>query len=209
MKIKKTEKYKWVLQDKYEDWFNNRESILNFSVINFLYETSFNLDTHINETTNFTNVINFFQTLNSIYYNNNRRQPKSVFMSAGLMFHTNSWLSYHNCFDLNFYKLDVIMVYDNESNIKFLVDKSIEKYNIFRQLKTVINNKGFSSRKDVILVDNLNEMFIEEYNITNENLIIPFEKMQEKYLNSQKKTILKELKESIVLKTNSDIENLF
>ena len=209
MKIKKTEKYKWVLQDKYEDWFNNRKSILNFDIINFVYETLFNLDTHINETTNFTNVINFFQTLNSIYYNNNRRQPKNVFMSAGLMFYTNNWLSYHNYFDLNSYKLGVIMVYDNESNIKFLVDKNIEKYNIFRQLKTAINNKGFSSRKDIILVDNLNEMFIEEYDITNEDLIIPFEKMQEKYLNSQKKTILKELKESIVLATKSDIENWF
>ena len=209
MKIKKTKEYKWVLQDKYEDWFNNRNSILNFDIINFVYETLFSLNIDIDKTTNFTNVINFFQTLNSIYYNDNRRQPKSVFMSAGLMFYTNNWLSYYNCFDLNSYKLGVIMVYDNESNIKFLVDKNIEKKNIFRQLKTTINNKGFSSRKDIILVDNLNKMFIEEYDITNENLIIPFEKMQEKYLNSQKKTILKELKESIVLETNSDIENFF
>lgn len=209
MKIKKTKEYKWVLQDKYEDWFNNRNSILNFDIINFVYETLFSLNIHIDKTTDFTNVNNFFQTLNSIYYNEDRRKPKSVFMSAGLMFYTNNWLSYYNWFDLNSYKLGVIMVYDNESNIKFLVDKNIEKKNIFRQLKTAINKKGFSSRKDIILVDNLNEMFIEEYKITNKDLIIPFEKMQEKYLNSQKKTILKELKKSIVLETNSDIEKFF
>lgn len=209
MKIKKTKEYKWVLQDKYEDWFNNRNSILNFDIINFVYETLFSLNIHIDKTTDFTNVNNFFQTLNSIYYNENRRKPKSVFMSAGLMFYTNNLLSYYNWFDLNSYKLGVIMVYDNESNIKFLVDKNIEKKNIFRQLKIAINKKGFSSRKDIILVDNLNEMFIEEYKITNKDLIIPFEKMQEKYLNSQKKTILKELKKSIVLETNSDIEKFF
>ena len=192
VKIKETEKYKWIYQEEYDNWFKNRDSINNASIYHFVAEILNNELCNQYNYFNHSKHLSIFMNNNGIYNSNRRNTNKNVFVTSGVVFSNNHYRVVAQ--NLHNYDLIVLQVIDKETNnIKFLVKESEIKSGIIKELKTTINSNGFNSRKDIIVLDTLSD-FIETFEIDDN---ISFDKVQEEYCKEHFEETLLLLKEAV------------
>ena len=211
VKIKATEKYKWIYQDSYDIWYNNQNTIGCDNFIYFIIENCngdfpypfITNDEHRDKNFNdYKSMYQFFQHNLALDRNSRRTEINSLFTTSGLLFGTidrryicRGYDNLINYFNFDNFHLFAIQVLDIETNtVKFIVDNSVANSSIIKQLKTAINSNGFSSRKDMIYISDIHQMFVEYVEI---NYDLPFDKMQEEYCEEVKEFVLEELKKSI------------
>lgn len=193
VRIKETEKYKWIYQDDYDKWFKNRNSVNRANVYHFVMEKQ--VDWILNLSYPYQNVydINKFFLLGNYLYNNNRRKINTrVYIISGIVFGNDD---YYNICDIDKFNLLAINVIDKETNApKILVNKQYVNTGLIKELKTSINKTGMSSRKDIILLEDFSE-YIEYFDYFDDK--VPFDKIQDEYCDETAEEVLSLLKQSI------------
>lgn len=201
VKIKETEKYKWIYQEEYDNWFKNRDSINNANIYHFVAEILNNKVCDTYSYFNHSKHLSIFMNNNGIYNSRRRNTNKNVFVTSGVVFSNNH---YEHAINLHNYDLIVLQVIDKETNnIKFLVKESEIKSGIIKELKTTINSNRFNSRKDVIVLDTLSD-FIETFEIDDN---ISFDKVQEEYCKEHFEETLLLLKEAVKSTKSEELES--
>ncbi len=194
VKIKETENYKWIYQDEYNQWFDNRASVLNANIHDFIIEKMIDKVMHRTEKTLYGDSMKcFFLHGNYIYDNHRRRKYSRTFITSGLLFASNY---YRRTSDyLCNHELIAIQVLDKKTgSIKILVKEEAINHSLIKELKTQMNKRGFNSRKDIIKLETLYE-FIEVQPDIDDSM--PFDKVQEDYCIEKAEEALVLLKQSI------------
>lgn len=195
VKIKETENYKWIYQDEYDQWFDNRASVLNANIHHFINEKK--SDRTIRYMTNFT--INgysmecFFLHENYTYNNYRRKKYNYTFITSGLLFVNDDYRGTSD--NLHLHKLIAIQVLDKKTgSIKILVNQEDVNHSLIKELKTQMNMREFNSRKDIIKLETLSEFIDIRPDIDDS---MPFDKVQEDYCIEKAEEALALLKQSI------------
>lgn len=211
-KLKKTETYKWIHQDRYDKWFDNCEftDFRKLQVPNFVDEclstNKFEINNGESYTTRFTNhnrfanyCDNMFENTN--YFHSNYRAPadlKNLFITKGCIFAIEGYYVANTNVFTNFsisHKLIALHVVDSKGVEKMLIDSAIITTSIGKKIKSSMNAKGLSSRKNAVSIDDLDSLFteyIEDYDST-----VPFEKLSPSYLETQSSIILESLRANL------------
>jgi len=196
VKIKETENYKWIYQDEYDQWFDNRASVLNANIHDFIIEKK--ADQVIPRTYKTLDHCSmgmecFFLHGNYRYDNYRRKEYKYTFITSGLLFASTYYKGFSDC--LYLHELIAIQVLDKKTGgIKILVDQEAIEHSLIKELKTQMNMRGFNSRKDIIKLETLSE-FIEIHPDIDDSM--PFDKVQEDYCIEKAAEALILLKQSI------------
>lgn len=194
VKIKETENYKWIYQDEYNQWFDNRASVLNANIHDFIIEKKTDKVVHRTEKTLSGHSMEcFFLHGNYRYDSYQRRKYNYTFITSGLLFASDY---YRGVYDyLYHHNLIAIQVLDKKTgSIKILVNEEAVNSSLIKELKTQMNMRGFNSRKDIIKLETLSEFMEISPNI-NDNM--PFDKVQEDYCIEKAEEALLLLKQSI------------
>lgn len=194
VKIKETENYKWIYQDEYDQWFDNRASVLNANIYDFIIEKKADQVIHRTyKTLTHYSMECFFLHGNYRYDNYRRKKYKYTFITSGLLFASNYYREISDC--LYPHKLIAIQVLDKKTDgIKILVNQEAIEHSLIKELKTQMNMRGFNSRKDIIKLETLSE-FIEIHSDIDDSM--PFDKVQEDYCIEKAEEALVLLKQSI------------
>lgn len=195
VKIKETENYKWKYQDEYNQWFDNRASVLNANIHHFINEKKSDgtIRYMTNFTINFYSMECFFLHENYTYINYRRKIYNYTFITSGLLFVNDYYRVTSD--NLHLYELIAIEVIDKKTNtVKILVKEEAINHSLIKELKTQMNMRGFNSRKDIIKLETLSE-FIEVHPDIDDNM--PFDKVQEDYCIEKAEEALVLLKQSI------------
>ena len=194
VKIKETENYKWIYQDEYNQWFDNRASVLDANIHDFIIEKK--IDKVINRAVKILSGYSmecFFLHGNYRYDSYRRRKYNYTFVTSGLLFAN----SYYKGYSDNLYndELIAIQVLDKKTgSIKILVKEEVINHSLIKELKTQMNKRGFNSRKDIIKLETLSEFIKVQPDIDDS---MPFDKVQEYYCIKKAEEALVLLKQSI------------
>jgi hypothetical protein len=194
VKIKETENYKWIYQDEYNQWFDNRASVLNANIHDFIIEKKTDEVIHRTYKTLCDYSMKCFFLHGNYRYDNYRRKKYNyTFITSGLLFASTD---YKGILDyLYHHELIAIQVLDKKTgSIKILVNQEAVNHSLIEELKTQMNMRGFNSRKDIIKLETLSE-FIEVHSDIDDSM--PFDKVQEDYCIEKAEEALVLLKQSI------------
>lgn len=194
VKIKETENYKWIYQDEYNQWFDNRASVLNANIHDFIIEKKADEVIFTTDKTSYEYSMKCFFLHGNYRYDNYRRKKYDyTFITSGLLFASNYYKGilvylYHH-------ELIAIQVLDKKTgSVKILVKEEAVNHSLIKELKTQMNMRGFNSRKDIIKLETLSE-FIEVCPDIDDSM--PFDKVQEDYCIEKAEEALVLLKQSI------------
>ncbi len=194
VRIKETENYKWIYQDEYDEWFDNRASITNANIHDFIIEKKTDRRVHITDKTSFGYSMECFFLHGNYNYNSyQRRKYNYTFITSGLLFVNDYYKG--SSFGLYHHELIAIEVLDKKTgSIKILVKEEAINNSLIKELKTQMNMRGFNSRKDIIKLESLSE-FVEVFPDIDDSL--PFNKVQEEYCIEKSEEALLLLKQSM------------
>lgn len=103
-----------------------------------------------------------------------------------------------NFFGIGYTKKFLIVF--NEESKKFFVSKYMTDYYgnaMLARFKTFINSKGFSSRKDIEIVDDLNSMFVKDLLEPTLNDIAQIEEIGDEFLSLHRKEVVPDKKPNV------------
>jgi hypothetical protein len=206
--LKATEDYKWILHDEYYNWYNqalfgdfNKTDIVNFIDI-FQNNQNTKLNDKLKGDYLYSSPRLNYIFLNGNYYfrNINLKEHNHIFITRGMVFGIsgNRYDYMHHClFYANSEKLYIITVTDKENKIKFLIDTSVKNANFIKSFKACINSSGYNSRKDIVYLENLHDMFFDSADELSPE--VPYECTTSEYIESVKDSVLSSLQNNSTL----------